>query len=140
MQGAILAAAEASGKKRDPRERQKQHREVCKGIRCEFLKRGGRYMLPRMLNTMNYSGKSAEIGVWQGSNSVKVLRMWSKGSTHLLVDPYAHFDAFCGGNSNRPVYGRRGDKHCTFSQVSLLHPGAQGLRSACSAFVVLIGR
>mmetsp|Transcript_20906 Transcript_20906/g.42784 ORF Transcript_20906/g.42784 Transcript_20906/m.42784 type:complete len:271 (-) Transcript_20906:121-933(-) len=83
-------------------------------LRCTFLqsrRHSSREMTYKLLHKLGYTGSSAEIGVWMGKNSARLLQRWPAGQKHRLVDPYAHFDAACGKNM-----AKQGDKQCRYNQ------------------------
>ena len=100
------------GRSRNPTQRAAAWRASCEGIHCIFLRRLHRQLLPKLLlQQLGFRGSSAEVGVWEGEQSRRILKDWPRGGRHLMVDPYRRFDAFC---SNQLAKG--GDKQCRKSQ------------------------
>ena len=84
---------------------------IAGGVSCTHLPRSLRSVTAWLLQErLRYTGRSAEVGVWMGEFSLKVLRGWPLGSRHFLVDPWQQ-ESNCStasGNGNN-------DKHCTVS-------------------------
>ena len=104
------------GRKRNTAARAHQWRRACEGITCTFLQTMSRGQLFKLLNTLNFRGQSAEVGVWRGQNSLSLLRIWTKGGHHHLVDPYLNFGAAC--SKHLP---KGGDKQCRVPQQRFDH-------------------
>lgn len=68
---------------------------ATRGLTCEFLESGTRFRVPTLLNQMNYSGASAEVGVWIGDYSSALLKRWQLGALHFGVDPYQAYKTGC---------------------------------------------
>lgn len=135
VQLAITAAQSRSVRNRknvrDPRKRESAHRTTCRGLQCVFLDHGGRFVIPRLAAELNYTGASAEVGVYAGEFSREIMNMWPQGRRHLLVDPYLHYTEHCLSKmENRGTTGENGkqrrnssvqiswkpDKQCFVSQ------------------------
>lgn len=56
------------------------------GLTCEFMEYGTRFRVPALLNRMNYSGASVEVGVWIGDYSAALLKHWQSGALHFGVE------------------------------------------------------
>ena len=84
---------------RDTVLRSKQWAPICTGYRCFFLGRLHRARIPNLLQAINYSGHSAEVGNLNagGAWSQRLLGVWTSGASHLMVDDYAC--AQRGGNN-----------------------------------------
>jgi len=87
--------------------REKTLANVCKRRPCVFLRFLRRNMIPLLLQTLMLTGPSAEIGVWFGDYSARLLDTWKRTQHHILVDPYLHRE--CPRNGLR-------DKQCMRSQ------------------------
>ena len=99
------------GRPRDPEMRLRLWRMQCEGIGCTFLPHMSRLQLPKLLETLQYAGQSAEVGVWRGAFSDCLLGKWRQGGHHYMVDPYLHFDAACSKH-----LAKGGDKQCRHTQ------------------------
>jgi len=117
------AQTEASGAPREHMDRTRRTGllgTVCprlrhEGVHCSQLLRSVRGANAWLLeHLLNFTGRSAEIGVWKGDFSHFLLRHWPRGSTHFLVDPW-EIDRACG---NQTADSRR-DKHCTMTQQEM---------------------
>lgn len=86
-----------------------RQRHVCGGaLRCNFLAHGWRKLLGEMLQALQLSGDSVEVGVFRGEFTSQVLKRWPRGGHHSAVDPYLHFACPEGAY----------DKQCHFNQSS----------------------
>jgi hypothetical protein len=96
---AVQLAVSHSSKHRNVTQRQKGFARWCNGtqtgLACEFLTQGTRFRIPSLLQQMNYTGASAEIGVWIGDFSASLLSIWRIGGLHLGVDPYLNYRDGC---------------------------------------------
>jgi len=90
-------------------------------IRCTFLDNrllGSRHVfLPVLLQRKGFRGNSIEVGVWKGSYSRHLLKVWRNGRNHTLVDPYRRFSAGC----NMSGGWLKADKQCSLEQATFDH-------------------
>lgn len=70
----------------------------------------GREYLPILLQQLKYKGSSAEVGVWMGNHTAKLVGRWPLGGSHLAVDPYESVP--CTSNKEK-------DKQCLSSQLKM---------------------
>lgn len=99
------------GRPRDPEMRLRLWRRQCEGIGCTFLPHMSRLQLPKLLEKLRFAGQSAEVGVWRGAFSARLLDKWRQGGHHYMVDPYLRFDAACSKH-----LAKGGDKQCRHTQ------------------------
>ena len=108
-EAAVYRAAARSAKRRNVTHRYAHFARACATVDCTFLARGTRDEIPLLLQQARYNGSSAEVGVWIGGYSSTLLRRWTVGGTHHLVDPYVAYREGCSTSGT-------GQWHCLHKQ------------------------
>lgn len=122
--GLLRGAVQLSSKRRNITHREIGFASDCIGVDCIFLDAGTRESFPTLLSHARYNGSSAEIGVWHGDYSSRLLHSWgwrerrgganvdhvAPNGIHWLVDPYENFRTGCNER------GGTGQWHCLHSQ------------------------